>query len=151
MIPATRNALSSLPLARMAGHRRGYRVLNGGVPGMSSQEQEFRYRMHELSGEVQQLLRCGPEDESRLAGAGDLWRHVYGLHEFFGNSNRMDDMIGLLMMARKEWRGRELESAKLEALRECFDAISTQPHTASLMLELGEGLEREGVDMNSGF
>jgi hypothetical protein len=151
MIAATaRTSFSTMPLARMAGHRKGYRVLNGDAQGTSPLEREFRYRMHELCGEALQAGQSVSEAE-RLACLGDLWKHIYGLHEFFGQSNRVDDLITLLMMSRREWRGLVLDPEKVDVLRKCLDAMATRPHTTELMIELGNELESAGVDLNSGL
>jgi hypothetical protein len=118
---------------------------------MSPVEQEFRYRMHELAGEAQQLGELLREGNGFFAGLADLWKNIYGLHEYADKSDRMDDMIMLLMMARKEWRGMEIKAEQLDAVQECLNRMATEPHTQKLMLELGKKLKRAGVDLNSGF
>lgn len=148
---ASRNAAASLCVARLAGHRTGYRVLNGEAAGMGAEEQAFRYRMHELAGEVQQLRLMSGEEDRFTTGLADLWKRIYDLHEYFGKSNRIDDMIGLLMMARKEWRGIALTPGQLVVVQECLSRMAVEILTEDLMLDLGRKLEAAGVDLNSGF
>lgn len=146
-----RTKSDSFTLACMKGHRAGYRELNGGVKGMSGHERDFRYRMHELCGAAQHSIN-GPDGEMLLkAGWVEIWRSIYGLHEFFGKTNRIDDLIGLLLMARKAWLREVPDAARLELLRDSLDAMARQPHTVDLMLDLGEKLETAGVDLKSGF
>lgn len=149
---ATRTSLSTLPLARMAGHRKGYRVLNGDAPGMSAQEQEFRYRMHELSGEAQQLMQCAEDSPEYCAGLQDLWNHIAGLHGYMKQSRRMDEMLTQLMLVRKVWRLKTMPHADLAVLRECIDRMAEeQPHTIELTVALGRRLRAAGVDVKMGF
>jgi hypothetical protein len=150
MITATRTSLSTLALARMTGHREGYRTLNGDSPGMSPLERDFRYRMNELCGEAREIAKAIAEEE-RSAGMDELWSHIYGLHEFFGKSDAVDDLIGLLVMARKEWKGLMLEKEKVELLRDCLNAMGSNEPTAALAREWSKKLRAAGVDMNSGF
>jgi hypothetical protein len=140
-------------VARMSGHRAGYRLLNGTLGGMSPLEKDFRYRMHELCGAAEQAV-LSKEDQSGLKlGQMELWKSIYGLHEFFGKSNRIDDLIGLLLMARKAWLREPPTVARLELLRDCLDAMAREqePRTVDLMLDLGEKLEAAGVDLKAGF
>ena len=117
---------------------------------MSPLVRDFRYRMNELCGEAREIARAATEEE-RSAGMGELWSHIYGLHEFFGKSDAVDDLIGLLIMARKEWKGLMLEKEKVELLRDCLDAMGSQEPTAALAREWSKKLRAAGVDMNSGF
>jgi hypothetical protein len=113
---------------------------------MGADEQAFRYRMHELAGEVQQLKQMCGEDDRYTAGLADLWKRIYDLHEYTAKSNRIDDLIMLLMMARKEWRGLPLEPEKLAVLQECLSRMARDPHTEELIHDLGDRLEAAGVD-----
>lgn len=148
---ASRTANAPLCVARLVGHREGYRLLNGDAQGMSADEQAFRYRMHELVGEARLLTEMVGANNRYAAGLADLWERIYGLHECAGKSNRTDDLIMLLMMARKEWRGRPLDAKKLAVLQECLSRMAKEPFTADLIDKLGEKLETAGVDLNSGF
>ncbi len=148
---ATRTSLSTMPLARMAGHRKGYRVLNGDTPGMSPQEQEFRYRMHELSGEAQQLGQCVEDTPAYSAGQQDLWNHIAGLHGCMQHTSRMDIMLTQLMLVRKVWKLKVMPPAELAVLRECLNRMASEPHTMDLTVALGHRLCDAGVDVKMGF
>jgi hypothetical protein len=150
MIAPTRSKTFDMPLARMKGHREGYRAMNGESSGMNPLVRDFRYRMHELCGEARRIAESGLAEE-RSAGLGELWRHIYGLHEFFGKSPLVDDLIGLLIMARKEWKGLALEQEKVELLRDCLNAMGSQEPAEAVRLEWSRKLRRAGVDMNSEF
>jgi hypothetical protein len=138
-------------VARMSGHRAGYRLLNGGVSGMSALEKDFRYRMHELREQANQAVLSQGDQAGLKQGQMELWRSIYGLQEFFGKSNRIDDLIGLLLMARKAWLREAPDVARLGLLRDCLDAMARQPHTVDLRLDLGVKLEAAGVDLKAGF
>jgi hypothetical protein len=143
---ASRTAFADLAVARLTGHREGYRVLNGEAAGMSVEEQAFRYRMHELAGEVQLLRQMCGEADRYAAGLADLWMRIYGLHEYAAKSNRLDDLIMLLMMARKEWRSVPVEPEKLAVLQECLGRMARELHTEELTQDMGDMLEAGGVD-----
>ncbi|MES2706579.1 MAG: hypothetical protein V4726_08250 [Verrucomicrobiota bacterium] len=151
ILPQARTSSHRSVLACMAGHREGYRQLNGGVGGMSSLEKDFRYRMHELCGLARETENVSENTRLFQSGLRDLWRSIYGLHEFFGKSNRVDDLIHLLIITRKAWLREPLDAARLKALRECLNRMATEPHTVEGMLILGRELEAAGVDLKSGF
>lgn len=140
-------------LLRMKGHREGYRELNAEEDGMSRNDRDFRYRMHELCGAIRQVL-AGPDSGSLLKAAWvELWKSIHGLHEFFGKSNRIDDLISLLLVARKAWLREAPDVVRLELLRDCLDAMARepQPRKVDLMLTLGAKLKAAGVDLHSAF
>lgn len=148
---AIRSTLSIFPLARMTGHRKGYRVLNGEAAVMSAQEQEFRYRMHELSGEAQQLGQCAEDSAEYIFGQNDLWSHIAGLHGYMQHTRRMDEMLAQLMLVRKVYKLEVISHAKLAVLRECLDRMAEEPHCMDLTVALGRRLRAAGVDVKMGF
>jgi len=151
IIPQARTNSHRSVLACMAGHREGYRQLNGGVAGMSSLERDFRYRMHELCGAAQQTVALAEDSNVFQTELRALWRSIYGLHEFFGKSNRVDDLITLLLMTRKAWLKEPPQAGQVAALRDCLNEMASNAPTTELMLALGRKLDAAGVDLKSGF
>lgn len=149
--PLSRTTLSSMPLARMSGHRHGYRVLNGEVPGMSRAEQDFRYRMHELSGETHRLELLEEACAAYAAGLEDLWNHVADLHGYMRQSSRMDQLLTMLMQCRRVWRAKRMPHQELSALQDCLGLMATAAHDTKLIRSLSQRLLDAGVDVNQGF
>ena len=148
---AARTKVYTMPLARMSGHRNGYRVLNGGVPGSSVFEQEFRYRMHELCGAADRLELMATDSDEYAENVRQFWSTIAGLHGYMKHTARMDEMLTFLMMARKVWKRGVIPHRELKVLRECMNRMAKEEHAVKLTTSLGRQLLDAGVDVRMGF
>lgn len=118
---------------------------------------KFRRTMRALQGELQYC--AGPEvsGEERTACLKDVWERIYGLHVFFTASAReaaairVNELITLLLLTRRQWRGKTVSAEQLMALAGCLKKMADENHTQELIRQLYKALEASGVDVRAGF
>ncbi len=147
--PVPRTLFAAPPLARLAGHARGMRLLNGKLAEYPEVEREFRERMMQLSGQLLLLENCRDGAEQRAMEQG-VWDSIAGLHDVFGKDDMIDDLAGLLLLTREARMEGEITEVPA-VLKRCVEEMAFLPHVEKTRLACSRRLRRAGVDLNRGL
>ncbi len=107
-----------------------------------------------LRAELDRMRREAAEGAAQgdvTTAALRLWKSVHGLHAHFGKSDRADDLIGSLLMAKREWSDGPLPPGAFDVVLGCLEQMVREPHTAELVRTIDVQLAGAGVDLRGGF
>jgi hypothetical protein len=147
----SRTASFAPRLARMIGHAGFEKNANGRLAGYSPLEKTFRDEMAQLNREFIELDQAMKVARGAKELEEGIWDHMAGWHTIFGQSDRLDDLLILLLVTREARLAGELKVLPVKELTECSYRMAFDPHSPSLRTELSRKLRQAKVDLNRGF